>query len=386
MDRFDILVVGAGLAGASFAAALRLASLRIGLIDTRLPAAPREHWDTRIYAVSPKNTRFLATVGLWDHLAQDRLTAVHAMEIAGDRDGRLNFSAFDAGADQLAWIAEGGAMQWELWQNLRRQPNLTLLCPAAPARLHIDADQARLELADGRQLAAALVVGADGVESWVRAQAGIDARSGAYGELGVVANLRALRPHRNTAFQWFRDDGVLAWLPLGEHDLSVVWSAPEAFAQSLCALDASAFCARVEAAGKGRLGPMQALSGPLGFPLRIMRAARMVAQRVALIGDAAHAIHPLSGHGINLGFQDAQALAKEIVGASPRADIGELGLLRRFERARAEEIATLQALTHGLHQMFAAQSPPIAWLRNFGMNLTDRATVVRNALARYAMG
>lgn len=386
MERFDILVVGAGLAGSALAAALRASRLRIALMDARAATPPGADWDARIYALSPVNARFLADIGVWSHLPAERLTAVHAMEIHGDAGGRLTFSAFDAAVERLAWIVEGGRLQWELWQGLRRQANLTLLCPTVPAGLHIDDGAAVIETADGDSIAAALVVGADGADSWVRGAAGIAARQGAYGERGVVANLRADERHGQSAFQWFRHDGVLAWLPLGERELSVVWSAPEPLAGALCGLTAEAFCARVAEAGGERLGRMQPLSAPQGFPLRILRATRMIGARVALVGDAAHAIHPLSGHGINLGFADARALAAEILAAPPRADIGEAGVLRRFERARAEEILALQALTHGLHQLFAARSAPLAWLRNLGMNLTDRAAVVRNALARYAMG
>lgn len=386
MENVDVLIIGAGLAGSALAAALRATPLRLALLDARPPSPPGEQWDARIYAVSPSSARFLAAIGIWSHLEASRLTAIYRMEIHGDRGGRLDFSAFEAGVEQLAWIVESNRIQWEMWQALRRQSNLSLICPATPAALRLDDLQAEVELADGRRIAARLVVGADGAESWLRARAGIGARAGAYGELGVVANLRAGRPHLNTAFQWFRDDGVLAWLPLGEGEISVVWSAPMTTAEELCSLDPHAFCARVEAAGRGRLGTMTALSGPRGFPLRILRANAMAAPRIALIGDAAHTLHPLSGHGINLGFQDARALAGVLQSMPRQADPGELAVLRRFERARAEEILALQVATHGLHRLFAARSAPLTWLRNVGMNLTRHTAVVRNALARYAMG
>jgi 2-octaprenylphenol hydroxylase len=155
-------------------------------------------------------------------------------------------------------------------------------------------------------------VGADGADSWVRVQAGLQADTLLYGEMGVVANFECEKPHHNTAFQWFRPDGVLAWLPLPGNRISVVWSTPEAHARTLLGLDEASFCQRIAEAGGNRLGALTLLTPPAAFPLRLMRMPRIVAKRLALIGDAAHAIHPLSGHGINLGFLDARELAQAL--------------------------------------------------------------------------
>jgi ubiquinone biosynthesis UbiH/UbiF/VisC/COQ6 family hydroxylase len=220
----------------------------------------------------------------------------------------------------------------------------------------------------------------------VRQAAGLAAETLPYGELGVVANLACEKPHRNTAFQWFRADGVLAWLPLPENRLSMVWSTPEAHGRELLALAPAAFCARVAAAGGHRLGALELITPAAGFPLRLMRLPRIVAPRLALIGDAAHAIHPLSGHGINLGFLDAQALAGALLALPEFRDCGEERVLRRYERARAEEVALLQWTTHGLQRLFRPRYAGLAALRNLGLNLTNRLPLVRNALVRYALG
>ncbi len=384
--RFDIIIVGAGLAGASLAAAFKGSRYRIALVEGRAPAPAPVGWGSRIYAVSPAAQGFLQEIGAWQHLDGGRLTPVYDMDIRGDADGRLGFSAYDSGVDQLAWIVESGLMQRELWETVKRQGNVTLFCPAQPQSLELREDAVLLGLTSGETLEAKLVVGADGADSWVRAQAGLQADTLLYGEMGVVANFECEKPHHHTAFQWFRPDGVLAWLPLPGNRISVVWSTPEAHARELLALDETALCRRIAAAGANRLGALLPLTPPAAFPLRLMRVPRIVAPRLALVGDAAHAIHPLSGHGINLGFLDARELAQALLDLPAHRDCGDARALRRYERARAEEVALLQWATHGLQRLFRPQHPALATIRNLGLNLTDSLPVVRNMLVRYALG
>jgi ubiquinone biosynthesis UbiH/UbiF/VisC/COQ6 family hydroxylase len=201
----------------------------------------------------------------------------------------------------------------------------------------------------------------------------------------VVANFRCEKPHRNAAFQWFRPDGVLAYLPLPDQQMSMVWSAPDALADELVALPPEALCARVAEAGGYRLGKLELITPAAAFPLRLMRVETAVRPRLALIGDAAHAIHPLSGHGINLGYQDARVLAEQIKDLPAWRDPGELPVLRAYARARAEETALLQYTTHGLNRLFKPADPILSGLRNIGLNLTNSVPVLRNALVRYAI-
>ena len=381
--KFDLIIVGGGLAGAALAVALRRSALRIAVVEHAAPRRPKG-WDARIYAYSPASARFLDELGVWAHLDHQRLAAVAEMRIHGDAGGELVFSAYDSGLEELAWIGESGLVHVEIWESLKRQHNVTLFCPAKPAALDIDANAATLRLEDGRSLQAALVVGADGRDSWVRERVGIAATVTPYGERGVVANFACERANLGVAYQWFRTDGVLAWLPLPGRDMSMVWSAPDVLADELLALDADAFCARVEAAGGGVLGKLE-LAGPrAAFPLRLMRVEEVVRARVALIGDAAHAIHPLSGHGINLGFQDAKALAEVLAALPSWRDAGDLAVLRRYARMRAEEPFLLQYTTHALSRLFGRQDPVLSSLRNLGMNLTGQLPVLKNALVRYA--
>lgn len=389
---FDIVIVGGGLAGLALAAALRRSSLSVALVEgtapvfsAKSPDAFSAAWDSRVYAISPANARFLEQIGIWHHLDHARMEPVRAMQIFGDGKGRLDFSAYDSGVDELAWILESSLMQAELWEMVKRQGNLTLFCPASAHALALDAAAAELTLTDGRKLRARLIVAADGADSWTRSAAGIEVTFKHYDQLGVVANFAAALPHRGTAFQWFRPDGILAWLPLPGQYLSMVWSTASAHGEELLSLSPSALCEKVAAAGGQALGALELITPPTAFPLRLMRASRTVLPRMALIGDAAHTVHPLSGHGINLGFQDAQALAHALLAARGPCNCGDFSLLRSFERTRKEEVFMLQTATDQLQRLFAVHRGSLVGLRNAGLNLINHLPVVKNALVRYAL-
>jgi 2-polyprenylphenol 6-hydroxylase len=286
----------------------------------------------------------------------------------------------------LGWIVESSRMACEFWEGARRQGNLTLFCPGLPSQLDFRHDAAVLTLGDGAVISAKLLVGADGRDSWVRQAASLAAVSVPYGEKGVVANFLAEKPHRNRALQWFRDDGVLAYLPLPGNRISIVWSTPDEHAGELLSLSSAAFCERVAAASGYALGGLELLTAPAAFPLRLMRVEKTVAPRLALVGDAAHGIHPLSGHGINLGFQDANELSLLLSAAPPWCDLGDERFLQRYQRVRREETVLMQAATDGLHRLFCESSPGARPLRNFGLSFTNALPVLKNALVRYALG
>lgn len=392
---FDLIIVGGGLTGASLAVALADTPLRIALVDARTPNRPNgwpAAWDQRVYAISPGSADFLNEIGCWGHLAADRLQRVERMRVFGDAGGEIEFSAFDIGTEELAWIVELAEIACELWTSVSRQRNVTCFCPAEPATLSITEDRAALTLASGQTLTAKLVVGADGRESWVREQIGLNSTHDAYHELGVVANFRTELPHFGTAFQWFRPDGVLAYLPLsgGEGEshgrmISMVWSAPEAMAHELLALSTEDLAGRVATAGENKLGRLELMAPAAGFPLKLVRVPQVIAPRVALIGDAAHGIHPLTGHGVNLGFQDARVLAQLIRDARPVDDLGDPRLLARYQRARKEEVVLLQTATDAMRKLFAANTPGVAQLRNLGLSLTNKLPLLKSLFIRYAL-
>ncbi len=391
--QFDLVIVGGGLAGLSLACALRDARLKIALVENHAPK-PATGWDARVYAISPANADFLREIGAWKHLDATRIAPIHAMKVMGDAGARLDFSAYESGVSELGWILESSLMACELWESVKRQGNLTLICPAAPQALAFAPEAASLTLSDGQTLSAKLVVGADGRDSWVREAAGLKAVNTPYGEMGVVANFECEKPHRGIARQWFRDDGILAWLPLAgdehcdarTHRISIVWSTPDAHASELLALSPEAFADRVAAAGLRELGTLTQITAPAAFPLRLMRVPQTVAPRLALVGDAAHGIHPLSGHGINLGYQDAKALADLLCATPEWQDIGSERLLQRYQRARREETVLMQYTTHTLRRLFDEKLPGLKTLRNVGMNVTNAIPVIKNQLVRYALG
>jgi ubiquinone biosynthesis UbiH/UbiF/VisC/COQ6 family hydroxylase len=382
----DVAIVGAGLAGAALARAAR--GLRIALVadEAAGPAPAPQGLDSRVYAITPGNAAFLATLGAWRRLAPERLTPVRAMRVFGD-DGRslLEFDAYRAGVGELAWIAEDGALQRALRASLEDAEQVRIVAPGRLERLEFASGKARLQLRGGRTLDARLVVGADGAQSLVRGQTAIAVTDTAYRQRAVVANFSCERAHRHCAYQWFQGGPVLALLPLPGDHVSMVWSTGEDEAERLLALDPQALARAVAAASGHVLGELGLVTAARAFALRRLAARRRVAPRVALIGDAAHVIHPLAGQGANLGLQDARALAAVLGGREPMRDPGDLRLLRRYERARAGEVGAMDWTVHGLYRLFGAPARPCAILRNSGLNLTEHLPVIKNLLIRRAM-
>ena len=359
--------------------------MRVALVshERRVPpSAPGDAFDARVYALSPGNVAFLRGIGVWDALPQERIAPVHAMHVFGD-DGSsaIEFDAYRAGVAELAWIVEDAALQDALWGALDAE----VLAPAQCESLALEPERAVLTLRDGRRLEGSLIVGADGASSFVRKAAGIPADERGYGQSALVANFTCERPHANTAYQWFLGGPVLALLPLPRQQVSMVWSLPSADAERIGRLEPDALCREVQAASGNVLGALALATPRKSYALRRLSARRLVAPRVALAGDAGHVIHPLAGQGLNLGLQDASALSGVLMGRAPLRDPGDLGLLRRYERGRAEPILAMDAMVDGLFRLFGARSRSAARLRNAGLNLTDRLPVLKNVLIRHAM-
>lgn len=379
-QEFDLLIVGGGLVGASLALALA-PHWRVALLERSAPVAPslaEDDWDQRIYAISPGSQHFLRGIGAWPPKRQG---VIREMDVRGDEGGAIRFDALELASPQLAATVENRLLQHSLWQAL--QDKVTLLAPAQLAAVQFEAERVRCTLDDGRVLQARLAVAADGAQSWLRQHVGIDFRRWPYQQQGVVANFRCARAHGDIARQWFRRDGILAWLPLEGLRISMVWSVGDALAQELLALPAEQLADRVSAAGGRSLGALELISRPAAFPLSLGRAARTVGQRLALLGDAAHTIHPLAGQGVNLGFGDARVLS-ELLNARPGSDPGDAMLLQRYARARAEDVLAMQTMCDGLQKLFASNNPLLGHLRNLGLRLTDRAGPLKRTMMRQA--
>ncbi|WP_028456322.1 UbiH/UbiF family hydroxylase [Chitinilyticum litopenaei] len=383
---FDVIIVGGGLVGAALALALRHSALEVAVLETaEPPACPPEDWDARVYAISRASQALLTRIGAWQALDPARLAPVSGMRIRGDRTGaRLDFDALEAGCETLTHIVENRHLQAVLWQKLREAPNVTLITAVQAQALQIDAHRAALTLADGRCLHARLIVGADGANSWVRRQLAIDPLTLPYQQFGVVANFNTGKPHHGLARQWFRKDGILAWLPLPGARMSMVWSCSAAEKDALLALPAEELAQRVAAAGNHELGQLAVITPAQAFPLRLNHVPEIVRSRVALVGDAAHTVHPLAGQGVNLGFGDVATLAGILTAELPER-AGDYLVLRRYERDRREAVYLMQGVCHGLQKLFNNDHPVLGDLRNWGLALTNRLPWLKRQLIRHAM-
>ena len=391
----DVLIVGAGLPGLALALALRGSGLAVALVDRKRPTVESasdvdrdDAWDSRVYAISPGNARFLDSIGVWPRMDVERLGPVETMRIFGDRQGaQIDFSAFDSGLRALAWIVEQQELMSATLDAWANGPTETLWCESPPLSLDRERDRQRLTLADGTQLTAKLVVGADGLQSWTRQRSGILDVPEPYGHTAVVANFSMTGRHHGRAWQWFQPDGgVLAWLPLAGQRMSIVWSVPSATADDLLAQDDAHFVDAVEAAGtsaSNAVGKLTLLTARTGFALSKMRLSGPIGERLALIGDAAHGIHPLAGQGLNLGYGDVQALARALNERMPISDPGDRLLLSRYATGRAFPSFAMSLVTDGLWHLFRA--PLAAGLRNRGMGVFNRLPVLKAALMQPAM-
>lgn len=390
-NQYDVVIIGGGLVGASLAAALKNSGLALALVEAGSAPAieddsgSTENWDSRIYAISPGSRTFLEQSGAWQRLDPRRVAPVEEMRVFGDSDAELKFSAYQMGVPELACIVENRHLQAALWQGLQSQDNLDFIHPARCAALALGDDAARLTLEDGREFGAKLIVGADGRDSWVRNQAGISAAPVDYQHHGVVANFSCELPHRGIAHQWFAPDGILALLPLPGNRLSMVWSVTPEKSAELTSLTDEALCAQVAAASQHTLGKLQILTPAAAFPLRLLVLPHISAKRVALIGDAAHNMHPLAGQGVNTGFRDARQLAELLIDRGGCMDCGDAQLLRRYDRKRREDIYSMQSTTYGLKKLFCNDDPLLRTLRNLGLNATNHLIPLKKLLMQHAL-
>jgi 2-octaprenyl-6-methoxyphenol hydroxylase len=375
--------------GLAVAAALARERFTVALVD-RAPlasfggAAGDDDWDNRVYAVSPGSAEFLRAIGAWQRLPAERLAPVEVMDVRGDGDGAIVWSAYDQGERALAWIVEHRELCSALSESVRRAGSVEVVAPGEPASIAWRVDAAVLTLGDGREMSARVAIGADGARSWLRRMAGIAIEPRPYRQSAIVANFIAERAHRGRAFQWFLgSQGVLAWLPLPGRRISIVWSAPDALAADLAALDPGALAERVAESGNHALGKLRAFTPSASFPLSFLRLPSVVAHRMALAGDAAHGVHPLAGQGVNLGFGDAATLVRVLAAGRAIGDAGAALLLERYARKRAAPVLAMQFVTDALSRLF--EPPSLKRLRNAGMRAVGAFGPARRLLAQGAL-
>jgi 2-octaprenylphenol hydroxylase len=390
---FDVAVVGTGIPGLAAALGFAQQGLGVALIGPRPKpntATRTALFDARIYAVAPASVALLEQLGVWASVDQQRVCPVERMRVFGDAGDELTFDAYGAAVERLATIVEETELVRVLDAACGFQPAIKRI-KSPFVSISAPPEAIGVNFEDGSSLAARLLIGADGANSSVRAAAGISASTKTYQEAAVVANFKCVRPHLNTAWQWFTDEGVVALLPLPGDYVSLVWSAPNELAAELAALSADQLAPRVtgRCAVSGELtavGELTAIGKAHTFPLRRVAVSSLIASRVALMGDAAHVVHPLAGQGLNLGLQDVAMLLDVVRARESFRDIGDTTLLRRYERGRAEAVGLMRFTTDGLAQLFALNDPLARRLRNVGLAAVNRLSPLKNALIRQALG
>lgn len=384
----DVAVVGAGMVGAALALALAREGFDVAMVEPRAPTSWRgtDEVDLRVVALAPSSAQLFQRLDVWTAIASARACAFRRMHVWDAlAPGELGFDAADDGAAALGWIVENRLIQHSLWQAL--QDDVAVYCPARVSASEADAQRRTLLLEDGTSLSARLVIAADGADSALRGMVGIAASDRDYAQRAIVAHVATERPHQSTAWQRFLPGATLAFLPLADGRSSVVWSAPEAQAARLLELDDAAFCNELGAAFDFRLGRITATTPRAAFPLRLRLAERYLAPRFALIGDAAHVVHPLAGQGVNLGLRDASELTGVLTAArAEKRDFAAEYTLRQFERSRRSDNALSAHAFDAIQRAFASQALPVAALRGAALALVDRVAPLKRLFADHAAG
>ena len=385
--RYDVIVAGGGLVGATLALALGELGLRVAIVErSGAPTAPPgPAYGARVSTFTVASERVLRALGVWSALPADRIGPMREMHV-WERTGEVHFDSAEIGEPVLGHVIENAVVQWAVEQRLGALSNVEWYRGEALAGLVCDRGEAEAALG-ARRLRASLLVGADGAGSRVRGLAGVGVTEGDYRQEAVVAEVRTAMPHRETAWQRFLPTGPLAFLPLANGASSIVWSTTPQHAAKLCALDEDSFGREVADAFEWKLGAVTSPGARASFPLRHLHARTYVRDRTVLAGDAAHIVHPLAGQGVNLGLLDAAALA-EVVGRvhGIGRDIGSRATLRRYERWRRGHNTLMQAVLDGFHHLFSSPWSPVRRLRETGLALTDRIPPLKGRFMRLASG
>ena len=389
---FDLIIAGGGMVGSALGCLVASQSpqTRVCLMEPRpaqCPPADRA-WSLRVSAISRASQAVLEHAGAWSAIAAERISPYRRMMVwEGDDPGRgLSFGAEDVGEAELGHIIENSLVQWALAQRLEQLPNVAVI-PAAVEAVGVEPAQVTVIAGSHGTLSGGLLVGADGAGSPTRSMMNISTRGWSYQQRAIVTTIRTQRPHKDTAFQRFLPGGPIAFLPLCDGSISIVWSTPEEDTDGLLELDDESFMEAVGEASGQVLGEVIETGPRAAFPLRAQYATRYTGQRFVLVGDAAHAVHPLAGQGVNLGYLDVAAMAEVFLESLSRGrDPGDARCLRKYERWRKGENLAMLAAIDGLGRAYKVGSGPLPYLRKIGVDLLGRTPLARELFVRRAMG
>lgn len=391
----DLIIVGAGMVGSTLALALKDSDLKILLVDggplSVAPFQAEQTFEPRVSALSIASQRILENLGAWPGIIQRRASPYSHMHVwDGSGTGKIDFSASSVHAQVLGHIVENRIVQDALLEQLQ-DTKIDLFTHSRVENLRRSGSGWLMQLEGGTQIHTPLIIAADGANSTVRRLAGCATREWDYLHHAIVTSIRCEKPHQATAWQRFTDEGPLALLPLqhidGRNWCSIVWSVPKERAAQIMALDDAEFCTALGQASEQRLGNIKHADQRYSIPLRQRHAKRYVEPGLALIGDAAHSIHPLAGQGVNLGFLDAAVLAQVLLKAQQRGEnIASEQVLSRFERRRMPHNLAMMAAMDGFQHLFQADALPLRWLRNSGLKLVDNLDEAKALFVRQALG
>lgn len=392
MEKVDIIILGGGLVGLTCANLCTIAGFTTAVIEAKPPLLtwPKNSSDIRCSAISKGSQQIFEKIGVWNAITNMGVSPYQHMTVWDKLGfGAIDFDAKEVSEQNLGYIIENRIMIKALWENLLEEgTNIHLYCPAKPEHYEITNDEIILTLDNQKVLKSKLIIGADGAQSWLREKAGLNTLKRSYQQTALVATVKTELPHQKTAWQRFLPEGPLAFLPLSDpHTSSIVWTNTPENIQELLVLSESEFCETLAQNFDYRLGKVLNTSERFSFPLNMVYAKQSVAPRIALIGDAAHVIHPLAGQGVNLGLTDAQVLVETLHNAQlHNYDIGHFLVLRKYERARSSEVLTLLAAMEFFKKLFGSKTSLLAGLRSFGLNMVNNNAFLKRQFILKAMG
>lgn len=387
-DKYDVIIVGGGMVGATVACGLGGSNLQVAVIEKLLPKAfdQDQNHDLRVSALSIASVNILKTVGAWRGVVERRLCPYRRMRV-WESEGDTEFRSDDIKCLELGFIVENRVLQLALLERLRNFDNIDLYCPDAIKKIHYGGEQSLVELEQGGQLSTGLLIAADGGQSRVRQVVGLGVNSWDYKQHALVISIETAYGQQDITWQHFVPSGPQAFLPLSGHRGSVVWYNSPDEIRRLKTLPKDQLLAELIATFPDCLGEVKSILGFASFPLKRQHAQGYVKQGVALVGDAAHIINPLAGQGVNIGFLDAAALAQVLLEANMNEEvIASMVVLKRYEKMRRNENLKIMNIMEVFYRVFSNQVMPLKFLRNLGLGLAERVSPVKHKVMRYAMG